>query len=76
MTLAPDVDAPNRFTARVRDDAGVWSVAIVDPDGRETSVRACRGEAEARAFASTVRQHVAWLSEARFRRIYRLDDGV
>jgi hypothetical protein len=49
-----------------------WSVAIFDPEGREIALRACRDETEARTFASTVRQHIAWLSEARFREIYRL----
>ena len=49
-----------------------WSVAILDPEGREIALRACRDETEARTFASTVRQHIAWLSEARFREIYRL----
>ena len=33
-------------------------------------------ETEARTFASTVRQHIAWLSEARFREIYRLAEGA
>jgi hypothetical protein len=53
-----------------------WSVAILDPDGREIALRACRDETEARTFASTVRQHIAWLSEARFREIYRLAEGA
>jgi hypothetical protein len=53
-----------------------WSVAILDPEGREVAVRACRDETEARTFASTVRQHIAWLSEARFREIYRLAEGA
>jgi hypothetical protein len=53
-----------------------WSVAIFGPEGREVAVRACRDETEARTFASTVRQHIAWLSEARFREIYRLDEGA
>jgi len=53
-----------------------WSVAILDPQGREVAVRACRDETEARTFASTVRQHIAWLSEARFREIYRLAEGA
>jgi hypothetical protein len=53
-----------------------WSVAIFDPEGREVAVRACRDETEARTFASTVRQHIAWLSEARFREIYRLAEGA
>jgi hypothetical protein len=53
-----------------------WSVAIFDPEGRELALRACRDETEARTFASTVRQHIAWLSEARFREIYRLAEGA
>jgi hypothetical protein len=51
-------------------------VAILDPGGRELALRACRDETEARTFASTVRQHIAWLSEARFRQIYRLAEGA
>ena len=53
-----------------------WSVAIFDPEGREVAMRACSDETEARTFASTVRQHIAWLSEARFREIYRLGEGA
>ena len=34
---------------------------------------AASGE-EARAFASTVEQHLGWLSEEKFRRYYRLPD--
>lgn len=77
MAVAPSPQggAPNRFTVELRD-APVWSVAIVDPDGRDAFVRACRDETEAGTFASTVRQHVAWLSEERFREIYRLDSGT
>ena len=73
MTSAPEVEAGNRFSVEVRDGQGMsWSVAILDPEGREIALRACRDETEARTFASTVRQHIAWLSEARFREIYRL----
>jgi hypothetical protein len=54
-------------------DEGGWRVAIVDPDGREVSVRACADEVEAYTYASTVRQHVEWLSEPTFRAYYRLD---
>ena len=79
MTLAPSPDggatpAANRYAVDVRDGSG-WSVAIVDPDGGDAFVRACRDEAEARTFASTVSQHIGWLSEERFREIYRLDQG-
>lgn len=76
MTSAPEVEAGNRFSVEVRDGQGMsWSVAILDPEGREIALRACRDETEARTFASTVRQHIAWLSEARFREIYRLAEG-
>jgi hypothetical protein len=81
---AQEVEARNRFSVEVRDGQGMgqdmgqrmgWSVAIFDPEGRELALRACRDETEARTFASTVRQHIAWLSEARFREIYRLAEG-
>jgi hypothetical protein len=77
VVVAPTQDGTgsNRFTVELRDASG-WSVAIVDPKGRDAFVRACRDEAEARTFASTVGQHIAWLSEERFREIYRLDEGV
>lgn len=81
---APEGEAGNRFSVEVRegeDGQGMgqgmrWSVAILDPEGREIALRACRDETEARTFASTVRQHIAWLSEARFREIYRLAEGA
>lgn len=89
---APEVEAGNRLSVEVRDGEdgqrmgqrigqGIgqgmgWSVAILDPEGREIALRACRDETEARTFASTVRQHIAWLSEARFREIYRLAEGA
>jgi hypothetical protein len=74
---APEVEAENRFSVEIRDGQRMrWSVAILDPEGREIALRACRDETEARTFASTVRQHIAWLSEARFREIYRLAEGA
>ena len=56
-----------------RDGDG-WRVAIVDPGGTEASSRACRDEVEARTYASTVRQHLEWLSESKFREYYRLTE--
>ena len=53
-----------------------WVVTILDPDGREVSERACRDQTEANTFASTVRQHAGWLSEGRFREIYRIPEGT
>ena len=65
----------NRYTVRVDDHGGAgWRVVILDPDGSHVSERACSDEAEARTFASTVRQHIYWLSEDRFRQYYRLPE--
>jgi hypothetical protein len=79
VTRAPNLDASNRYTVVVRDEGtgdGGWTVTILDPDGREVSERACRDETEAITFASTVRQHAGWLSEGRFREIYRIPEGT
>ena len=71
MAEPTEIAADGRFTVEIRRHEG-WSVAIVDPDGAPVSVRACRDEAEARTYASTVRQHAYWLSEENFRAYYRL----
>ena len=63
----------NRYTVNVRRDEQGWSVAIAGPGGAEIAVRACRDEHEARTYASTVRQHIEWLSEPKFREYYRLE---
>jgi hypothetical protein len=88
VTSAPNLDAGDRYTVVVRDEGtgpgegkGTgqrtgWVVTILDPDGREVSERACRDETEAITFASTVRQHAGWLSEGRFREIYRIPEGI
>ncbi len=68
-----DADAAERFHVDVRSENGGWTVAIVR-DGADVSVRACRGEQEARTYASTVRQHLSWLSSPTFREYYRLDE--
>jgi len=65
--------APNRYAVDVRRDGG-WVVAIVDPSGRDASLRACRDETEALTYASTVRQHIYWLSEEKLREYYRLPE--
>jgi hypothetical protein len=38
------------------------------------SERACTDQSEARLYASTVEQHIDWLSEDQFRRFYRLPE--
>jgi hypothetical protein len=60
------------YSVDVRSSDSGWSVAIVQ-GGTDISIRACRNEAEARTYASTVRQHLAWLSASTFRAYYGLD---
>ena len=67
----------NRYGVRVEDVEGDgWRVVIVDPAGSVADGRACADEAEARTYASTVRQHIYWLSEEKFRQFYRLPEPV
>ena len=50
-----------------------WRVLIVDTESFDVVFeRACRDQEEAKNFASTVGQHIGWLSEEKFRRYYRL----
>ena len=65
--------AENGYRVEIFGDQGSWSVAIVDPGGAVVSERACHDGAEARTYASTVRQHIHWLSEQKFREYYRIE---
>jgi len=65
----------NRYGVHVEDvPADGWRVVILDPAGDAVGDRACKDEAEARTYASTVRQHIYWLSEEKFRQYYRLPE--
>jgi hypothetical protein len=64
----------NRFGVEVRGDEGSWRVAILSPEGDVVSERACRDGTEARTYASTVRQHIYWLSPEKFREYYRIEE--
>ena len=57
----------------MKEDRGTWRVVIADGAGGTLLERTCRDAAEARTFASTVRQHLYWLSPERFRIYYGLD---
>lgn len=70
----PAAGALNAYRVEVRPGEDGLTVVILDPEGREVSVRACAGETEARTYASTVRQHIFWLSEGKFREYYRLPE--
>ena len=49
---------------------------IVDASGATVSARTCRDESDARLYASTVRQHIEWLSEEQFERYYAIEREV
>jgi hypothetical protein len=66
----------NGFAVRLGHDGAGWVVAIVDRNGRDVARRSCGDEVEARTYASTVRQHIEWLSEDKFREYYALAPGV
>jgi hypothetical protein len=66
----------NEYTVRVENGSRGWSVHILDPDGTPVLTRACGDEVEARTFASTVRQHIDWLSPSKFQEYYRLPEQV
>ena len=63
----------NGFGVEVRGGEGTWRVAILGPDGDVVAERACHDGAEARTYASTVRQHIFGLSPEKFREYYRIE---
>lgn len=62
------------FDVEVRGADGTWRVVILNPQGEVVADRACSDGAEARTYASTVRQHIYWLSPEKFREYYRIGD--
>jgi hypothetical protein len=66
-------ESENGFGVRILEAPQGWRVAIVDEAGDVVSERACGDRLEARTYASTVRQHIHWLSQEAFRDYYRLD---
>ena len=65
-------EGPNEFGVDLHDGELGWEVRIVDPGGTVVWTRSCSGEVEARTLASTIQQHVYWLSPAKFREYYKL----
>jgi hypothetical protein len=64
----------NEYSVRVENGSTGWSVHIIDPGGTPVFTRACADEVEARTFASTVRQHIDWLSPSKFQEYYKLPE--
>jgi hypothetical protein len=69
-----DLPAKHVYTVRVDRGEGGWEVHIVDEHGSTLTVRRSPNEGDAMTFASTVRQHLHWLSRGKFRQYYRLDE--
>ncbi len=65
----------NEFRVRVNEGVGGWSVEILRPEGPVAYRRSCSDEVEARTFASTVQQHIYWLSPEKFQDYYRLREA-
>ena len=70
--MSTRVTAENNYRVVLEEATRGWRVVIQDPEGNAVSKRTCRDETEARTFASSVRQHIYWLSEPRFRDYYQL----
>jgi hypothetical protein len=62
----------NGYGVEVLESPEGWRVAITGPDGAVLTERSCTDHVEARTFASTVRQHIYWLSPQKFREYYRV----
>lgn len=60
------------WEVRVEAAGDVWRALLVNDAGMVLLERPFETEERARLFASTVEQHMGWLSEARFRQYYRL----
>jgi hypothetical protein len=65
-------EARNGFAVHVHEGPHGWELRILDPEGGVAWTRPCADEAQARTMASTVQQHIYWLSPAKFRSYYRL----
>ena len=70
-----DPNAVNEYRIELRDDELGWEVRILDPAGGVVWTRSCSDQAEARTLASTVGQHIYWLSPAKFREYYKLPEA-
>ena len=65
-------EGANGDRVRIGDGPDGGRVAIEDPAGEVVMERACADGSEARTVASTVRQHIYWLSPSTFRSYYRI----
>jgi hypothetical protein len=66
------VSEDNEYTVHTVEGTRGWEVQILDLHGAVAWTRPCQSAPEARTFASTVRQHIYWLSPQKFREYYKL----
>jgi len=64
--------APNQFGVELHEGELGWEVHILDPAGAVAWTRSCGNVTEARTLASTIRQHIYWLSPGKFREYYKI----
>ena len=76
MTSSADAARPAAYGLRMSGSESNWRVDIVDERGQVVGGRSCRDAGEARTYASTVHQHLYWLSPARFRRYYGIAESA
>jgi hypothetical protein len=72
---AGDPNAVNDYRIELREDELGWEVRILEPAGQVVWSRSCSDQAEARTLASTVGQHIYWLSPEKFREYYKLPEA-
>jgi hypothetical protein len=71
-----DEDVTNPYTVHLHSGEQGWEVQILDEAGVPVWNRACADEPEGRTLASTIQQHIYWLSPAKFRDYYRLAESA
>ena len=69
-----DAQEPNSYGVALTKTGDTWRVSILDFAGQPVSDRPFASEKRAATYASSVRQHINWLSEERFRDYYRIED--
>ena len=72
MNQTPTTRDDNGYQVHLEAIREGWRVEIRDAAGVPVADWVCMTEAEARTYASTVRQHIYWLSGPKFRSYYGL----
>jgi len=65
-------ETPNDYRVELHEGQLGWEVRVIDPDDGVAWTRSCGTVTEARTLASTIRQHIYWLSPGKFREYYKI----